>query len=149
MLKLQSSHYWWDFNRCFSLSAWLNRGVISDERNLIAKIWISCIKNFQNYDVWKMLSWLYLQMKMLHAMHHKGLWIISPHVHFLLTSAFFESQAGSKFTGNIFNWWVLKRAFEGCDKYITHPKIATHSFGFGVSASLEYAINMWCWLTNR
>ena len=69
-------------------------------------------------------------------MEHKELWCISLHVHFPQTSAFFESQAGLKFTVNHFNWCILTRAFQWCAACFIDSKIcwdmskmATHPTG--------------------
>ena len=48
-------------------------------------------------------SVMILSIGLPHIMDYKSLQIISPHVHFLQTSAFLESQAGLKFTGNHIN----------------------------------------------
>ena len=60
-------------------------------------------------------------------------------MHFRQISVSFESQAGSKLTGNLFNQCALKRAFEWCATCTTDPKIcrdiskmATHLTGVSI-----------------
>ena len=73
-------------------------------------------------------------------MDYKALCMISPHIYFLWTFVFLESQAGSKFTGDHFNQCMLTRVYKQCVTHSTDSKTcwdmskkATHPTGVTIA----------------